>query len=75
MALRFQHEWLLWPPVVAQVMYINTDPSCSGTMDPGMALSSSLGPDVTMAQVTTQVTRIRMASVLVAWPLDTSMVT
>lgn len=42
-------------------------------MDPKMALSSSLGPDVTMALVTTQATQMSVAPVA-AWPLDTNRV-
>lgn len=39
----------IWPPVVTQTMDVNKDPSSSRTKDPDMAISSSLGPDVTMA--------------------------
>lgn len=42
-------------------MDINTDPNCNRTMDPDMAVRSSLGSDVTMALVATQVTHISMA--------------
>ncbi|KAL6031896.1 hypothetical protein STEG23_035322 [Scotinomys teguina] len=39
-------------------MDISTDPSCSRTMDPDMAFSSSSGPDITTAPVAVQATLI-----------------
>ncbi|KAL6036887.1 hypothetical protein STEG23_013887, partial [Scotinomys teguina] len=48
---------------VTWVMDINTDPSCSRTMDPDMTLSSSLGLEITMAPVVTEATQISMALV------------
>lgn len=49
MANAYFNTWFIWPPVVTQTMDISKDPSYSRTKDPDMAISSSLGLDVTMA--------------------------
>lgn len=47
-ALWFHHIWFLWHPVVAGATDLNTDPIYSRSLNPDMALSSSLGPNETM---------------------------
>ena len=48
----FQNTWFfLMVFVVTQAMKINTDPSCSKTIDPDMALSRSVGTDITIARL------------------------
>ncbi|KAL6090109.1 hypothetical protein STEG23_003461 [Scotinomys teguina] len=59
--------------VAAWAKDIDTDPSCSGTTAPDMAIGSSSGLDVTMTIVAAKVTQISMTSVA-AWPLDTNMI-
>ncbi|ERE65680.1 reticulocalbin-1-like protein [Cricetulus griseus] len=59
--------------LVTQATDINTDPSCRRTMDPDIALSSSLGPDITLAPVVIEITQISMVQA-VAKPSDTDTV-
>lgn len=54
------NAWFPWAPVVTQAKDINLDTSCSRNMDPDMANSSSLGPDVTMAPGDKQATHISL---------------
>lgn len=56
LVLGFHHTWFLLFPVATWAIDINTDPNCSRTVDPDIALISSLGLDDTMAWVTAQVT-------------------
>lgn len=41
-----------------KALVINTNPGCDSTMDPDMASSGSMGPDVTWPQVAVQATKI-----------------
>ena len=54
-------------------MDIDTDPRCSRTTGPDMALGSNSGLGVTTAPEATQDTPISM-TLAVAYPLDTNMV-
>lgn len=60
--------------MVTQAMDINTDPSCSGTIDSDRAVSNGSGPDVTMVPVAVQVTLTNMVPVATCF-LDTNMAT
>lgn len=53
-------KWFLWDLVVAQTVDTNADSSCSRTMELNMAFGSSFGPDIIMALVAAQATKISM---------------
>ena len=69
LVLGFHHTWFLLFPVGTWAIDINTDPKCSRTVDPDIALISSLGLDDTMAWVAAQVTQVSVA-LAEACPLD-----
>ena len=81
-ALRHQHglRWLTRPWVSAQPLVvtesidINTYPGWCSTVESDMALSSSPGPEDTMALVTVQATHISMV-LAVSWHLNCHMAT
>lgn len=68
MTLGFLQAWFLWLLVVTRAMEIYTDPNCSRTTDPEVALGSR-GLDVTIVPVATQISMALVA----AWPMDTNM--
>lgn len=63
-----------WALIATLAKDINTDPSCSWTMDSNMVFSSSLGCHHEWPLVAVQATQVGMAP-LAAWPLDNNVVT